>query len=394
MTAAYSETDSVQANKTAADEALWQRVLSRQGNPGETIRYGVITTGIFCRVGCPSPSPLRDNVRIYPDNQTARAAGLRACRRCHPESEREVGAIESNHWLLATCRQLEAAIAAGETAPSLATLATRAGLSTSHLQRRFKTLLGLSPAEYASGLRQLRFHDLLEQGSSVTDAILAAGYRSTSRAYARADGISPSVRQQGGKGETLLGLHWPCSFGIPEQHCWLSAGVSERGVVVIQLTDSREAGQQALEARLPKACWQHIDPQDENGQSLHAVLGARLLVLCEQPEISHALFLELPLDIRGTAFQLTVWQQLNATLSGNTLTYRQLAEALERPTASRAVANACGANPLALLTPCHRVVRGDGGLGGYRWGVELKQARLAQEAETTLLPEPELKPER
>lgn len=191
---------------------------------------------------------------------------------------------------------------------------------------------------------------------------------------------------KGGKGETLLGLHWPCSFGVPEQHCWLSAGISERGVVVIQLTDSREAGQQALEARLPKACWQHIDPQDENGQSLHAVLGARLLVLCEQPEIIHALFLEFPLDIRGTAFQLTVWQQLNATLSGNTLTYRQLAETLERPTASRAVANACGANPLALLAPCHRVVRGDGGLGGYRWGVELKQARLAQEARDRVKP--------
>lgn len=159
-------------------------------------------------------------------------------------------------------------------------------------------------------------------------------------------------------------------------------------MVVIQLSDSREAGQQALEARLPRANWQQMETgtDGQHGSAhaasrlLHASLGARLLALCEQPETSHALLLELPLDVRGTAFQLRVWQQLNATVSGDTLTYRQLAEALERPTASRAVANACGANPLALLTPCHRVVRGDGGVGGYRWGVPLKQARLAQES--------------
>lgn len=368
-----------------AQDAIWQRLLDRQPIAGEALRYGVITTGIFCRIGCPSPAPLRENLRLFADARDAHEAGMRACRRCHPDTHSlpdNDDTCDKAHWLIAVCRQLEQSVARGEPLPTLAALSECHGISTSHLQRRFRALLGLSPREYATGLRQLQFHVLLEEGLSVTEAILAAGYRSSSRAYARDDGITPSARQSGGKGEVLLALHWRCSFGVPEQRCWLSAGISERGVVAIQLTDSRDAGQQALETRLPKARWQHIDPQDEHGTSLHALLGARLLALCEQPDISHALYLELPLDIRGTAFQLSVWGQLNATLSGETLSYRQLAEALERPTASRAVANACGANPLALLTPCHRVVRGDGGLGGYRWGVEIKQARLAQEAET------------
>lgn len=370
----------------AAQDAIWQRLLARQSIAGELLRYGVITTGIFCRIGCPSPPPRRDNVRFFPDTRAAHAAGLRACRRCHPETDsssdnREIP--DMPHWLIAVCRQLEAAVAESRPTPSLSRLAILTGLGSSHLQRRFKAWLGLSPSDYASGLRQLRFHDLLEQGRGVTDAILTAGYRSTSRAHARAGGMTPSARSKGGSGETLLAMHWPCSFGMPEHHCWLSAALSERGVVAIQLTDSRDAGQSALEARLPEADWQQVTPDDEAGQSLHAMLGARLLALCETPQTSQTLFIELPLDVRGTAFQLRVWQQLNTTLSGETLTYRQLAEALGRPTASRAVANACGANPLALLTPCHRVVRGDGGLGGYRWGVELKQARLAQEAESS-----------
>ncbi|MCO7233290.1 MULTISPECIES: bifunctional transcriptional activator/DNA repair enzyme AdaA [unclassified Cobetia] len=413
------------------DEAIWQRLLARQPISGEALRYGVITTGIFCRIGCPSPAPRRDNLRLFADCHAARAAGMRACRRCHPEqpdkpdrpqadkqtrhpvratpgapmmpesnaplsrastaarsTPEDAASTPATPWPLTVCRQLEQAVAAGEPTPPLASLAAEHGISASHLQRRFTALLGLSPSEYSAGLRQMQFHALLEEGHGVTEAIIAAGYRSSSRAYARRDGITPSARRSGGQGEDLLALHWPCRFGVPEQSCWLSAGLSARGVVVIQLSDSREAGQQALEARLPKASWQQMetetDGQDGSAHTasrlLHASLGARLLALCEQPETSHALLLELPLDVRGTAFQLRVWQQLNATVSGDTLTYRQLAEALERPTASRAVANACGANPLALLTPCHRVVRGDGGLGGYRWGVPLKQARLAQES--------------
>ena len=337
------------------DEALWDRVLHRL--PGDFL-YAVTTMGVYCRPGCPSPRPLRRNVRFFADSSAAEFAGFRACKRCDPKGERAAIAR-------AVVEDACAAIERHETIPSLAALATRSGYSRFHFLRLFRDHTGLTPRSYAEGVRARRLRDALATGARVVDAVNDAGFGSESRVYESTGkllGMTPGAARRGGEGETIRIALADCPFGR------LLVGATDNGVCFIGFAEPDEALMGDLARRFPKA---RIQP-DNGGliDAVHAVLG-----FIEEP----AQALDLPLDLRGTAFQLRVWRILREIPLGETRTYAQLAQMIGNPRAIRAVARSCATNPVSLAVPCHRIVGSDGNLTGYRWGVPRKRALLARE---------------
>lgn len=338
------------------EDPRWAQLLAR--DPQATFVYAVRTTGIYCRPACPSRRARPEHVTFFADAGEAQAAGYRPCRRCRPEAE-----SEQQRWaarITHACRQLEE----GDP-PTLAALAADAGVTPWHFHRRFRALTGVTPRAYAAARRAERLRDGLPQAASVTEAIYAAGYGSSSRFYAASPaalGMAPQHFRRGGQGERITFAVGECSLGA------LLVAQSDRGLCAILLDASPEALVQQLQDRFPRAELAAAGPA-------FAQVMAQVAGLMDQPQAG----LPLPLDIRGTLFQQRVWQALCAIPPGTTVSYRALATQIGMPSAVRAVALACAANPLAVAIPCHRVVRQDGALSGYRWGVERKRALLQRE---------------
>jgi AraC family transcriptional regulator of adaptative response/methylated-DNA-[protein]-cysteine methyltransferase len=339
-----------------SEEHLWNQVLTRQS--GADFFYAVTTMGVYCRPGCPSPRPLRQNVRFFRSPIEAETAGFRACKRCDPKGERARIAQE-------VVRDASDFIAASDEIPSLDVLAKRSGYSRFHFLRMFRDHTGLTPRAYAAGVRARRLHDALADGNRVVDAVAEAGFGSESRVYEKTGmllGMTPGSARRGGQGEHIRTASADCPFGR------LLVGATDKGVCFIGFAEPDDALMADLKRRFPKAT---ITTDDA------ALAGTVRAVVDFLHEPKQAL--DLPLDLRGTAFQQRVWRTLCAIPAGETRSYAQLAEMTGNPKAVRAVARSCATNPVPLAVPCHRVIGSDGGLTGYRWGVPRKQALLAQE---------------
>lgn len=328
-------------------DRCWQAVATRDASADGLFVYAVSSTGIYCRPSCPARRPRREQVRFFDAPDAAERAGFRPCRRCHPRRARNPEA----ELVQAACRHLEAGLALPE---------------PRRLTRAFLRQLGVTPRQYADSLRLQSFKTQVRKGGDVTDALYEAGYGSSSRLYERAGaqlGMTPATYRKGGRGTRIAYSIVPCPLGR------LLVAATERGVCAIALADSDAELQTALAAEFPHADLHRGD--EEVGRWAAAVV--------EHLEGTNPA-LDLPLDIRATAFQRRVWEELRRIPRGQTRTYREVACAIGHPTAARAVARACATNPVALVIPCHRVLRGDGGEGGYRWGVNRKRALLESEA--------------
>jgi AraC family transcriptional regulator of adaptative response/methylated-DNA-[protein]-cysteine methyltransferase len=328
----------------------WQAVLNRDRRFDGAFVYAVRSTGIYCRPSCASRRPRRNQVTFFPIPEAAERQGFRACRRCHPADVNGGDPVVSQ--VREACRKLDA----GE----LPTGERR------RLARAFKRVLGITPREYVAARRISRFKQELKRRKHVSPALYEAGYSSTSRVYEHTHqqlGMTPATYARGGAGVGIAYVTRPTSLGT------LLVAATERGVCRVSLGDNAAALEAALLAEFPQA----RIVQDKSGQ-LHGWVGAILAYLDgREPH------LDLPLDIRATAFQRRVWQELQRIPLGKTRSYAEVARRIGAPTGTRAVARACGSNPAALIIPCHRVVRENGDLGGYRWGVERKRALLERE---------------
>lgn len=334
-------------------DACWRAVLARDRGQDGRFVTGVLTTGIYCRPSCPARHPDRANVRFFRDGREARAAGLRACLRCRPDAvARDEAAV----------LEAIATIQASEHPISLTLLAASAGYSPSHFQRLFAARTGFSPAAYARALRAERAVDALSRGAAVSEAIYEAGYSGPSRFYAEAGerlGMAPSVWRDGGRGARIWWSVVETSLGP------MLVALTERGVCRLAFGE----GEADLASRFPHA--ELVKGAGDFSERLTEVIAA-----VERPGQGGA----IPLDVQGSAFQQAVWQALRAIPPGETRSYAQLAAAAGHPRAVRAAGSANGANPVAVLIPCHRVVRSDGSLGGYAWGEEIKRELLSREA--------------
>jgi AraC family transcriptional regulator of adaptative response/methylated-DNA-[protein]-cysteine methyltransferase len=341
-------------------DARWNAVRVRDRSADGSFFYSVRTTGVYCRPSCGARLPRPENVAFHEDRASAERAGFRPCRRCRPEQSRPAELDVARVTEL--CRLIENSSGT----PTLAELARHAGLSVFHTQRLFKAVTGVTPRAYASAQRARRVRNALEERGSVTDAIYAAGYASAGHFYGETAtrlGMTPSQYRSGGAQLAMRVATRSCSLG-----CVLVAA-TERGVCAILLGDDPQELARDLEQRFPRAGRVVAD-------AAFAAWVGRVVELIEEPRRGA----QLPLDIRGTAFQQRVWQALAQIPAGETRSYTELARAIGVPSAARAVARACAANPVAVATPCHRVLRGDGGMGGYRWGIERKRALLARES--------------
>ncbi|MED5621264.1 bifunctional DNA-binding transcriptional regulator/O6-methylguanine-DNA methyltransferase Ada [Ideonella sp. BN130291] len=344
------------------DDARWAAVSQRNPAADGDFFYSVRTTGVYCRPSCGARLPRRENVAFHADAQAAERAGFRACQRCRPGQPST--AAQQAQRVAAACRQIEAA----ESPPSLDELAQAAGWSPYHFHRVFKAVTGLTPRAYAAAQRHRRVRDELPRSPSVTAAIYDAGYGSNGRFYETATqvlGMAPSAFRAGGSGAALKFAVGQCSLGA------ILVAATARGICAILLGDEPEALVRELQDRFPKAELAGADAGFERWV-------ARVIGLVEAPSLG----LELPLDVRGTAFQQRVWQALRDIPPGSTASYAEIAQRIGQPASVRAVAQACAANPLAVAIPCHRVVRRDGALSGYRWGVERKRTLLEREAQS------------
>jgi AraC family transcriptional regulator of adaptative response/methylated-DNA-[protein]-cysteine methyltransferase len=347
-----------------SESDAWAAVETRDASWDGRLVYGVTSTRVYCHPSCPSRRPRRDRVRFFATAADAALAGFRPCKRCRPGSDAPSPAERA----VARARAYLDAHA-GEAVP-LARLARAAGMSPWHLQRTFRRLVGMSPREYAASRRTDRLRGSLRREGSVSRATYEAGYGSSSRVYERATtmlGMTPGAYRRGGAGMEIRFTVVASPFGR------LLVAVTERGVCAVTLGESDSALERALRQQFPAAEITRVDAgADEWLGALVRKVGAR---------VSHpgrAAQGELPLDLQGTAFQWRVWQELLRIPAGETRTYTELARAVGRPSAVRAVAGACAANRVAVVVPCHRVIRGDGSLGGYRWGLPRK-ARLLEE---------------
>ncbi len=345
-----------------SDDARYAALVARDATCDGEFYYGVRTTGVFCKPSCGARTPKRENVSFHATTQDAVAAGFRACKRCRPD---EVESTLHRDVITAVCRTIDEAIAADRPAPTLAALSARTGFSTFHLHRIFRKATGLTPREYAVAARATKLRTALAERRTISEAIHEAGYSSTSRFYEHATqrlGMTPSTAKHGGAGETVRFAVGESSLGP------ILVAATDNGVCAIQFDDDPNTLVHALERRFPHATLIGDDPTFSDTV-------ARVVAFVESPRGT----LDLPLDIRGTAFQERVWQALTAIAPGQTATYTQLAQAIGQPRAVRAVASACAANEVAIAIPCHRVIRSTGELSGYRWGVERKDALLKRE---------------
>ena len=346
---------------SAKDEAAyWDAVVRRDTTRVGQFVYAVSSTGIYCKPGCPSRCPERKNVHFFVSPAAAERAGFRPCKRCRPH---QAGAeIKNAAAIHKACRLLENS----DTTPGLTDLAAMVGLSPSHLHRQFKAITGLTPKAYAMAARVKSVRQtLVAPSSSVTEAIYDAGYQSVSRFYEKSHavlGMTPTRYRRGGKGMVIRFAVAVCSLGDILVAC------SAKGVCAILLGDDGQQLTRDLQDTFPQAEFIGGDAGFE--KTVATVVG-----FVEAPQYG----LHLPLDIQGTLFQQHVWQALQAIPAGETASYQQIAQRIGQPKAVRAVAQACAANVLAVAVPCHRVVRTDGSLSGYRWGIARKQALLNKE---------------
>jgi AraC family transcriptional regulator of adaptative response/methylated-DNA-[protein]-cysteine methyltransferase len=344
----------------AAGDPRWARIVARDRSADGQFWYSVLTTGVYCRPSCPSRAANPKNVALHDTLQAARATGFRPCKRCRPdEAPRDARAAA---LIAQACRTIEQSVEP----PSLEDLSAAAGLSGAHFHRLFKTTTGLTPKAYADACRAARVRQALAAGAPVTQALHDSGFASSGRFYEKAPGMlgmKPSRYRAGGAGETLRFAVGQSSLGA------ILAASSDTGVVAIFLGDDPEALIAELQRRFPTA-------RLIGGEEAYERLVAQVVGFVEQPSAN----LDLPLDIRGTAFQRRVWQALCKIPLGQTASYAEIAQAIGAPKAIRAVGGACAANPISLAIPCHRVVRTDGALSGYAWGLERKQALIEREA--------------
>jgi AraC family transcriptional regulator of adaptative response/methylated-DNA-[protein]-cysteine methyltransferase len=343
------------------DALRWRTVLARDHGADGVFVYSVRTTGVYCRPSCPSRAARRENVDFHETCAAAEGAGFRACARCHPNGASQA---ERDARLVArACRLIEAA----ETAPTLDGLARSAGLGASRFHRVFKSVTGVTPRAYASAHRAARAEAGLRAGGTITAAIHDAGFNAASRFYETADarlGMTPSAFRAGGDGARIMFAIGQCSLGA------VLVAATAKGVCAILIGDDPDTLVGDLRDRFSRATI-------IAGDAAFEATVATVIGFVEAPRAE----LALPLDIAGTAFQQRVWAALRAIPAGTTVSYTDIARAIGQPSATRAVASACGANSIAVAIPCHRVVRADGGLSGYRWGVARKRALLDREAE-------------
>jgi AraC family transcriptional regulator of adaptative response/methylated-DNA-[protein]-cysteine methyltransferase len=343
-------------------EHCWNAVLNRDADADGSFVYAVRSTRIYCRPSCPSRRPLRRHVLFFPRPEAAEAAGFRACLRCRPREatrrDRQLAMVER------ACREIERRT---DGTVSLDALARSEGVSAHQLVRSFKRIMGITPRQYVEACRVARFKSLLREGDAVTSAMYDVGLSSTSRLYERAPselGMTPAVYRRGGRGARIAYTITGSPLGR------LLVAATDRGICAVSLGDDdalleRELAREYPAAQLTRddgalAVWVSAIVRHLNGKQPH---------------------LDLPLDVQATAFQRRVWQALRDIPYGTTRSYSAIARSLGRPTATRAVARACATNPVSLVIPCHRAVRQDGSLGGYRWGLERKRALLTTEAE-------------
>ena len=343
---------------TMQDDDARYAALARRDAQRADFFFGVRTTGIYCRPTCPARTPLRKNVAFYDTREAAERAGMRPCKRCRPDAPTADALADA---IDGACRALDRT----QEPIALGALAAAANVSPFHFQRAFKKRVGVSPKQYAVARRERALEVALVAANTVTDAALDAGFSSGAAMY-ESTGLAASMRprayRDGGKGERIAYAIAYTDLG------WLLVASTARGVCRLDLDDDRAALAVRLHARFPQA---KIVADDA---LLSNAVAAAIVVISGRDSSA-----DLPLDIRGTAFQRRVWQELRAIPAGATRTYAQIAAAIGAPSATRAVAGAIGRNELAVAIPCHRVVRGDGDLGGYRWGVERKGAILARE---------------
>jgi AraC family transcriptional regulator of adaptative response/methylated-DNA-[protein]-cysteine methyltransferase len=346
-------------NRLSEDAAKWQAVLAHDRRADGQFVYAVRSTGVYCRPSCASRRPRREVVTFFDAPADAERAGFRACRRCAPRD-----AALADPWV-DKIRRAVVYLANVEGHPSLATLAKRLGGSPYHLQRNFKRIVGVTPREYADACRLRKVKRRLREGAPVTGAMLDAGYGSSSRFYERAApklGMSPSTYRRGGSGMSIRYSIVDSPLGR------LLVGATPRGICSVAMGTSDAELERALTREYPAA-----DVAADTGALARWTKQILAHLAGRQPR------LDLPLDVRATAFQWQVWEALRTIPYGETRTYGEIARAIGHPRASRAVARACATNPVALAVPCHRVVAGTGGASGYRWGVERKKALLARE---------------
>ena len=342
----------------AENDPRWASVVAR--DPQAKFYYSVKTTGVYCRPSCAARLARPENVQFHRTCEDAEKAGFRPCKRCKPD---QASPVEQHAEKIASaCRLIESS----ETPPSLELLAQHVGLSTYHFHRVFKAATGLTPKEYAAAHRDNLVRKSLNKSDTVTGAIYDAGYNSNSRFYETSNqvlGMTPSNYRAGGAQTDIRFAVGECSLGS------ILVAQSDRGICAILLGDDPDSLARDLQDQFPKANLIGGDAGFER-------LVAKVVGFVEAP----ALGLDLPLDVRGTAFQQRVWQSLRKIPAGSTASYTDVAKLIGSPNSVRAVAQACGANALAVAIPCHRVVRNDGALSGYRWGVKRKRALLEKEA--------------
>jgi AraC family transcriptional regulator of adaptative response/methylated-DNA-[protein]-cysteine methyltransferase len=346
------------ASPALDDDEAWRAVEQRDPRFDGQFVYAVKSTRVYCRPSCPSRRPLRSRVTFYSAPDAAERAGYRACRRCRPREAAPAAAVAVER----ARRYIEAH---ADQSITLSTLAREVDMSPFHLQRTFKRLLGVSPREYQDALRVTNLKSRLRAGDTVSRATYEAGFGSSSRVYERSDrvlGMTPAAYRRGGEGMQIVYTIVASPFGR------LLVGATERGVCAVALGDSDATLVQALEADFPRA-------QIERGDDVHRDWVEEIVGHIGGGNVG----LSVPLDLRGTDFQKQVWSLLRKIPPGRTQSYSEIAAALGAPRATRAVARACASNHIAVVIPCHRVVRNDGALGGYKWGLDRKRALLERE---------------
>lgn len=354
--------DAIDAAGFFSDEERWAAVVHRDSRADGVFYYSVRTTGVYCRPSCASRPALRKNVHFHASCEAAEQAGFRACKRCRPNAP----ALAEQHaaGVAKACRLIETS----DEMPNLDALADAAGMSRFYFHRVFKSITGVTPKAYAAARRAQRVRDELPKHGTVTQALYDAGFNSNGRFYAKSAevlGMTPASFRAGGTGESIRFAVGECSLGS------ILVAATGRGICAIALGEDPDALLRDLQDRFPNA-------QLVGGDNEFEKLVARVVGFVEAP----ALGLDLPLDVRGTAFQQRVWQALREIPAGATASYAQVAARIGEPKATRAVAQACASNAIAVAIPCHRVIRNDGGLSGYRWGVERKRALLDREAQS------------
>ena len=347
-------------NPTTTDEQLWQAVVAKDARFDGQFVFAVTSTGVYCRPSCPSRRAHRERVKFFDLPETAEQAGFRACLRCHPQRARVLD--PQMDLVQRACRFLNSS--EGETV-KLNELAAHVGVSAFHLQRTFKRVMGMSPRQYLAARRFGNFKELVRKGTSVTDALYESGFNSSSRLYERASeelGMTPATYSRGGRGVHIDYTIVSSPLGR------LLVAMTERGVCAVRMGDNDAKLEKDLREEFPQA-------QINRAGSVLREPVQKILNHLNQNEPR----LDLPLDIRATAFQLQVWQKLREIPYGQTVSYGDVAKSLGKPGAVRAVGRACATNPVALVIPCHRVVKEDKSLGGYRWGLDRKRRLLERE---------------